>query len=174
MTDLPKTTTSIEILKNDPQSMEVLFDHVANGGSLIELSKMWGMPYSKLMRHIRSKEDLKAKLAQAMSDREEWARESVLDEVKKMSLYDVKDAVNPDGTIKKLQELPSSLTAAIKEINADGGLKFQDKLKAIDLFGKQMGLFVDKVQVDGKITLEQYILAAQKVPRDQIPMGDDE
>ena len=86
----------------------------------------------------------------------------------------MKDAVNPDGTIKKLQELPRNLTAAIKEINADGGLKFQDKLKAIDLFGKQMGLFVDKVQVDGKITLEQYILAAQKVPRDQIPMGDDE
>lgn len=174
MSDLPKPIDSIEILKNDHQSMEVLFDHVANGGSLIALSKMWGMSYSKLMRHIRSKEDLKAKLAQAMSDREEWAREAVIEEVKKLSLYNVKDAVNPDGTIKQLQQLPENLTAAIKEINADGGLKFQDKLKAIDLFGKQMGLFVDKVQVDGKITLEQYILAAQKVPRDQIPMGDDE
>ena len=86
MSDLPKPIDSIEILKNDPQSMEVLFDHVANGGSLIELAKMWGMSYSKLMRHIRSKEELKAKLAQAMADREEWARESVLDEVKKMSL----------------------------------------------------------------------------------------
>ena len=34
-----------ERLTNNPEAMESIFNHVAQGGSLVELAKMWDIPY---------------------------------------------------------------------------------------------------------------------------------
>ena len=154
--------------------MQVIFDHIANGGSAIDIAQMWGLSYVKLMRHIKSKKDLSEKYEEALKLREEWARERVISEVNSLATFNIKDAFNPDGSFKKAYELPEKLTAAIKEIDSDGGLKFQDKLKALDLFGKQMGLFTEKKEISGHLSLESIVLAGLSVPRDKIPYEDDE
>ena len=152
----------IQILKKDEHSLEVMLDHISNGGSLTELCVMWGLRYSDVVKALRSKPELKAKYDQALKDRDEWARERILSEVKRLGTYTIKDAFNSDGSTKRPHELPDDLAAAIKEVNSDGDIKFQDKLKALDLMGKQLGLFVDKKEISGTLTLEQLIASAKK------------
>lgn len=171
-----KNIEPIEVLKNDPQAMQSLFDHIANGGSAIDIAKLWGLSYIKLMRHIKSKQDLQEKYDEALELRNEWARERVISEVKNLSTFNIRDMFNSDGTLKKAVELPENLLAAIKEVDKDGALKFQDKLKALDLFGKQLGLFVDKKEINGtmNMSLESIVMAGLSIPRDKIPTDDKE
>lgn len=152
---------------NDPNNIEVIIDHVANGGSVIDLCKLWQMKYSDIMRKIRAIPETKAAYEQALLDRDEWAKERLMSEVRSLSTYSIKDALNPDGTFKPLHELPDELAAAIKEIDIDGVLKFSDKLKAIDLFGKQLGVFIEKKEISGKVTLEQLIMEAHTSMKDE-------
>lgn len=150
----------MQILKSDDRSIESMFDHISNGGSLTELCTMWGLRYSDVMKVIKTNPDYKKSYDQAIIDRDEWAKERILSEVKRMAIYTIKDVFHPDGTRKTAHEMPDDLLAAIKEIDADGGIKFQDKLKALDLLGKQLGLFIDKKEISGTMTLEQMIIAA--------------
>ena len=150
----------IAILNLDDKALSVLFDHIANGGSMTEWCSNNRLRYSDVMRMIRASVEHKKQYDAAMIDRQEWAKERVLSEVKSLAMYTLKDLFNEDGSRKKAHELPDDLITAIKEIDADGGIKFQDKTKAIDMFGKQLGLFIEKKELSGTLTLEQMIIAA--------------
>lgn len=151
------------VIQSDPKMIETIIDHVANGGSVIDLCKTWGVSYSAIMKQIRLGPESSRAYDQALKDREEWAKERILKEVKSLSMFNIKDIFNPDGTFKKPSEMPEAFTAAIKEITVDGDIKFIDKLKALDLYHKQMGLFVDKKEVTGRISLEQLINEANLI-----------
>lgn len=157
--DLIKTI----VFTADPKIVETLINHVANGGSAIDLCKIWNIRYSDMMKTIRSSEDFSKAYSQALIDRTEWARERILKEQQALAMFNIKDTLNPDGTIKKLHDMPDDVTAAIKEIDADGAVKFIDKNKSLDQLHKQLGLFVDKKEVTGSISLERIVLEADKL-----------
>lgn len=146
----------------DPKIFNSALNHIANGGSLIDLCKMWELRYSDVMRVIRSNPDLKARYDQAMVDREEWAKERVLAEFKALATFSIKDLFDSNGVPIPIHQLPDQVASAIKEINADGDVKMVDKLKALDSLGKHMAGLVDKKEISGTLTLEQAILAAYK------------
>lgn len=152
----------MQILKADDRSLEAMFDHVANGGSLTELCVMWGLKYSEVMKTIRANPVLKSQLDEALKDREEWDKERVRSEVRNLGTYSIKDIFNSDGSRKSPHELPDGLLAAIKEVTADGDIKFIDKIKPLDMLGKQVGLFVERREITGTLTLEQILSAATK------------
>lgn len=137
--------------------MQVLFDHISNGGSLLDISKLWGLSYIKLKRMIYADESLTIQLKDAEVERDTYLKERIIQETSRMSTYNLKDIYNPDGTIKNVTEMPDSLTASIKEVDSDGSLKFHDKSKSLELLGKRLGLFVDRKEISGTITLEQAI-----------------
>lgn len=150
----------------DQINIDLIIDHVANGGTVIDLCKMWAIKYSDVMKVIRSNEKHKAAYDQALVDRDEWAKERILSEVKALATYSIRDALKPDGTFKTLADMPADLAASIKEIDKDGVLKFSDKLKALDMLGKQLGIFIEKREVSGKVTLEQLIMEAHASMKD--------
>ena len=152
---------------SDQVNIDLIIDHVANGGTIIDLCKMWAIKYSDVMRVIRANESYKKSYDQALLDRDEWAKERILSEVKALSTYTIKDALNADGTFKALKDMPDHLAAAIKEVDLDGNLKFSDKLKALDLLGKQLGIFIEKKEISGRVTLEQLILEAHSSMKDE-------
>jgi len=145
------------------EKFQTILDHTSNGGSLIDLCALWNVRYSDVMREIRADKDLSKAYDQSLKDREEWAKERILKEVKSLSMFNIKDIFNLDGTLKKPAEMPPEFTAAIKEVTADGDIKFIDKLKALDLYHKQMGLFVDKKEISGTLSLETLIKEAHKL-----------
>ena len=119
-------------------------DHISNGGSLLDFCKMLGFKYSDVMRFIRTDPARKSIYEQALIDREEWAKERVISEIRALATYSIKDAMNQDGTFKRLADMPDELASAIKEIDAEGSLKFSDKLKALEMLGRQLGMFTEK------------------------------
>lgn len=147
---------------HDPEMMDIVINHVSNGGSLIDLCKTWQVRYSDVMRAIRSNPSYFERYEAALVDRKEWARERVYKEIRNVSTFDLKMALNEDGTFKKLKDMPDEVVASIKEISTNGEIKFIDKLKALEMLSRQLGLFVDKIEHTGKLSLEQLILEAGK------------
>lgn len=139
--------------KSDPQMIDIIIRHVQNGGSAIDLCREFQIDYSGIMNYIRSKDEYKKRYDNALVDRKEYDRERAEKEYRALSMYNIKDAVHADGTPKKIHEMPESLTAAIKEIDADGSVKFVDKIKALDSHSKITGLLTDKKEITGKVTL---------------------
>jgi len=101
----------------------------------------------------------------------------VLGEVAHLAHSDLLDAFNPeDGTLRALQSMPEGLRRAIASIEFtelfDGAsgekfvsgrivkLKLWDKPKALEMEGRHLKLFTDKVEVSGRLTLEQLVEAA--------------
>lgn len=150
---------SLDVFKN---KIEEVFRHIRNGGSLTNLCKMWEFDYSELIKLIKKDKELYNEYLSCLEDRKEWARERIFEELKSISTYNIQDAVNDDGTLKKIKELPEDLARSIKEIDAEGGIKFTDKLKALDQKQKLLGLSIEKVELTGKISLESLILEAKK------------
>lgn len=148
------------VVKGDP---DAIIRHISNGGSLTKLAKMWMCDYSEIMRLIRADSELLKRYHAAIEDRKEWARERIFEELQMMGTYNIQDSCNPDGTFKSVRDLPEDLARSIKEVDSDGGIKFQDKLKALDQKQKLLGLITDKVEISGKLTLADIINEARNL-----------
>lgn len=147
----------------DQEIMNSIIDHVSNGGSIIELCKIWQVSYSSVMRTIKACDIFKQRYSEALVERDEWAKERVLLEIRALSTFSIADALQTDGTFKKLTDMPPGLIAAIKEMDANGAIKFVDKLKALDLLGKQLALFTTKHEITGKLSLADLIAKAGEI-----------
>ena len=81
-------------------------------------------------------------------------------------LPDMDEAVFVQGVrLKPSESLPRSVRAAISEIRQtkDGlVVKFHSKTKALELIGRNLGLWKDKVEVSADMTLEQLVLGAMR------------
>lgn len=154
---------SISVFENN---IEDVLNHVANGGSLTQYCKLVKCDYSALMKKIRANEEIHNRFKQAIEDRKEWSKERILEELKYMGSYNIQDAVNPDGRLKKIRDLPEDLARSIKEVDADGGIKFTDKLAALRDKQKLLGLNVEQVELSGTVTLESLILQARSLKND--------
>lgn len=158
----------------DPKRMEHITLHVANGGSLIDIAKGAMIPYSKIMAWIRAdKERLDAYTA-ALDDRREWAKESVLSEIRALGMFDIRKLLNDDGGVKPVSEWPDEIARAVVGIdvseerddegNAAGYLKkikTVDKLKSLEMVAKNLSLLIEKHDVNHTMTLDQLIMQTQ-------------
>jgi hypothetical protein len=145
----------------DPKNINTICKHIANGGTMISICRLWGVDSSEVLRQIRSNDETKKLYDQALEDRKEYFRERTIEEVQRLATYNIKDALEADGRMKKVQDMPDEFTAAIREIDSDGGIKFVDKVKPLEMLAKLAGI-ADKVEVSGKMTLEQMLIAASK------------
>ena len=79
---------------------------------------------------------------------------------------DMDEAVFVQGVrLKASADLPHSVRAAISEIRQtkDGlVVKFHSKTKALELIGRKLGMWKDKVEISADMTLEQLVLGAMR------------
>lgn len=148
------------------------FAHVACGGTLIQYARSHGIRYGDLTRFIRKHEVLSSQYDAALEDRKEWIVESVLDELKKLALSDIRGIFDDNGGVLNVEDWPEDMSAAVQSIDmtelvSDGvkvgvnkRVKFWDKLKAIELIGKNKRLFTDRVEVESTNRLEDLIIAS--------------
>jgi len=110
--------------------------------------------------------------------RVEVKADTVLRELLRLATIDVVKAFGPDGKLLALDQMPEEVRRAIASVEVvelfpnaspqpmldDGGtapalkprlvkLKFWDKPKALELLGKHLGLFVEKLQLSGTVTV---------------------
>ena len=94
-------------------------------------------------------------LQSARAIRLEVDADRVVEELESLALFNVADILNQQGdtsfmSVEQFRKLPRSVTAAIKEIHYEESspfgppnlkLKFYDKLKAIDLLARHLGVY---------------------------------
>lgn len=159
MTNVPVAKIKSKILVES--DFDFILDHVVNGGTLTELAKTQGFSFSEVMRLINSKKELKKSYDEAVEYRKEWAKERILQELKCLGMYNIQDAVYDDGSFKKIKDLPEDLARSVKEIDSDGGVKFESKSKPLQDAIKLLGLQTEKLDVTGKFSLADLITQAK-------------
>lgn len=172
------------ILKlSEPDLLTDIAAHVANGGSLIGLCQVWDIRYSDVVVWIYKKDhpERQELYENAMKAGTEWAFNRVLDEVKALGFTDLADAYDESGNLKDVQQMPANLRAAIagidvteefsgrgesrEKIGYTKKLKLFDKLKALELLGKQLGMFADRLNVKIGLSLEQLVDGSREKPK---------
>lgn len=143
--------------------MATICAHVANGGSLVDLCQTWGARYSDMIRWVNSDEDRHKQYSQAIVDRSEWVKETILNEIKRIATTDIRQIFNDDGSVRPVAEWPDSIAMAVQSVEtveefAGKGqsrehigwtkkIKLWNKEKAIELLGKHLQLFTDRHEI---------------------------
>jgi phage terminase small subunit len=130
---------------------------------------------AKLLANPKVKR-LVAEAMERRARRVEVKADDVLRELIRIMSVDIVGAFTEDGKFKKLSEIPEDVRRAIVSVKSKeifewedkervyvGDLvevKFADKMKAIELAMKHLGLLTDKVKIEGTVTLEQLVVAS--------------
>lgn len=151
---------------SDPEFMGTVFDHVASGGSVIALCRTLDIKYANLLAWIHNNPERDKKYKEALSARAEWAMERVLHEIQMIGTVDIRRAYSASGELLNPKDMPEDVARALASIDVNDNpitgvstrIKLIDKLKALELMGKNFGMFIDRHEIDiGKQTLEQLV-----------------
>ena len=111
------------------------------------------------------KPEIKTRIAKAMAERSRRTgvnADRVVMELAKIAFVNANDVIDVDTATIKPDAAPED-TAAIQSVKVktfgeDGlerEIKMADKLKALGLLGKHMGMFKDKVELSGRLETEK-------------------
>ena len=104
-----------------------------------------------------------AEAQQARSKRTEITADNVLAEIAKVAFADVRKIFDSDGSLIRISDLDDTAAACIAgcdlvtvskgegEIEHVAKIKLADKLKALELAGRHLGLFNDKLNLNADI-----------------------
>lgn len=91
----------------------------------------------------------------------EISAEKVLQEIAKMAFANVQDLYDEYGILKPISELPRDVAAAVQSVKVNlteacavQEVKLWDKKGSLELLGKHLVLFTDKVQHSGEMTIK--------------------
>ena len=106
-----------------------------------------------------TKPDIQARIAKAMAERSKRTgvnADRVVTELAKIAFVNASDVIDADTATLRPDASPDDTAAIhsvkVKTFGEDGlerEIKMADKLKALELLGKHLGMFKDKVEVSG-------------------------
>lgn len=118
-------------------------------------------------RQLVPKSNVAEAIREAMAEREkrtQITQDRVVNEIAKIAFGDMRDVMEwgPRGVrLRPSSEIPADAAAFVSEVSETttetGGslkLKTNDKLKALELLGRHLGAFQDKVDVTGGLKIE--------------------
>ncbi|GAA0567533.1 terminase small subunit [Halomonas salifodinae] len=131
------------------------------------------------MRHVW---DAVNEAIQERSQRTQVAADDVINQLVRMGFADIRQLFTPGGQLRSVHDLPDDLAAAIQsikvvtktipgqgddeaEIEYVHEVKLVDKVKPIELIGKHLKMFVDRVEHDVSDRMADQIVAARKRAR---------
>lgn len=120
---------------------------------------------SRMLRNVK----VQGYIAEKMKEREkrtEVTQDMVIKELSKIAFLDIRKLYNDEGGLKNIQDIDSDTAGAINSIESveefDGygeereqigytkKIKLSDKTKALELLGRHLGIFNDKLDVNVK------------------------
>ena len=152
--------------EDNARVLDSIHGFVASGGLLSEWCEMHDFDFYRVFSWIRNDTARLKRYEQADAIHIHAAKNKILREIKAIGGANIADAYNDDGTIKSIHEMPLQLQRAIVSIKSgvsmDGEawleMKTADKLKALELYGKTLALFVDHKIPETSATLEEIVL----------------
>lgn len=118
---------------------------------------------SRLLSNVKVARYLK-RLMEKHVARVDVKPDEVLAGLLKLARVDVGQIFDADGGLLPVKEMPAEVRYAIAAIEMKDGvphkLRFYAKDRALELLGKYLRLFAEKIEVSGRVTLEQLVLGA--------------
>ena len=167
---------------NDPTFHHTVCEHVSNGGSLTELCQTLQIRYNKIISWIYSNEARASDYEKALAARGEWFIQTVLSELRDIATADIRQAYSKDGTLLPVDEWPPALARVVSAVETeeifDGRgdertmigytkrLKMWDKLRALELLGKNMRMFKEQVEHTGTLSLEELVMGSMETVKE--------
>lgn len=168
---------------NDENFLELLCAHIAMGGSPIDFCSTHTIPYNKLITWLNADAPSGARMKQyaaALDARNEWFIQRVMLEIGRISTIDIRKAFDDSGNLLNVKELPPELAAVVSNVEIletfEGlgenrvwigytkKIKFWDKMKALELLGKNLMMFIERHDhlVHGAVTIMPEIKVDDK------------
>ncbi len=94
------------------------------------------------------------------SKRTEITADKVVQQLGKVAFVNMKDVVKygPEGvTILKSEDVDGTVLASVSETKEGIRVTLSDRMKALELLGRHLGMFTDKLEVGGTLTFEQQL-----------------
>lgn len=149
---------------SDPAFFELILEHITSGGALPALCQSLKIKYSAVNAWIYYDEQRAAAYSRALAARNEWTISSILNELKDIALADIRQAYDPSGELLPVEQWPPALGRCVQAIETSGPevkrLKLWDKLRALELLGRNLKLFKDQIELDSSASLESLIAAS--------------
>lgn len=133
---------------------------------------------SRMLRNVKVQEYISEK-QQEIEERTEVTQDMVIKELANIALFNIKNIYNDNGTLKAIKDIDEETIRAIssvKVLQKAGAMKISidmegkdnevpiehiqeqtiefktnDKVKALELLGKHLGMFKEKVTIDGNV-----------------------
>jgi len=158
---------------------EVVLEHIALGGTIYDIADLRGVPASKLWQIVRMLPDAAKRISQAEASGMEVTRDRNRRELGQIAYADIRGIYTESGSLRPISEWPAGAAASIASIKTKRYLegsgnnaemvevvevKRYDKIKAIELIGKDANQFMERVQVDhtGSIELVGRLQSARQ------------
>lgn len=149
--------------------VEQLCAAVASGSTLPEFCELHKVRYGIVAPWVYQDDQRRKAYGASTLARGEWFEQVVYKELRGIAQLDIRGALNNDGTVKAVSEWPDELARALsgfdisEAVGKDGDtttnkkLKLLDKLKALELIMKNRKMLSDRIEVSGKLSLEQLV-----------------
>ncbi|MFQ8729074.1 MAG: terminase small subunit [Enterocloster bolteae] len=112
-----------------------------------------------------TKPDIRAHIDRAMAERSRRTgvnADRVIQELAKIAFVNATDVIDPKTATVKENALPEDMAAIqsvkVKTFGEDGlerEIKMADKLKALEMLGRHLGMFKDKLELSGGLDIEK-------------------
>lgn len=114
-------------------------------------------------------------LMQERSRRVEVTSDLVLSELLLIARTDLSRAFDAQGNLLPVPKIPEEIRRAISAVEvtvsatgiATKKVKFLDKIKSLELLGKHLKLFTEKIEHSGTVTLEQLVAGSMGQEKDE-------
>lgn len=147
-----RTEREIALLK-EPGTIDRIVDFVASGvGFLGSWCQVQDVRYHNVYGWVHADKDRLSKYTAALESRTARLQEKVEAKLELLIDADPRRAYDKDGKLKSPRSLPDDVAGAVAEISTGG--RNGDKLKlvppdrAVELAGRRLGLFREKVELE--------------------------
>lgn len=149
----------------EPGRLTEICKVLSNGGDLLEVCEQAGIRYSDVILWLNRDPGRRQAYETSLDARAEWMVRRLLGELKRIALVDVGQAYEADGRLKPIHEIPEEVRrciAAVETLEGKDGVvlkkvRFVDKLKANELIGKHLRMFVEQHEHTVVKTLEDLV-----------------
>jgi len=163
-------TERLLALTADPDFLDIVCDRVAEGDTLFEIARGHDVRYGELRNWIMDEghTDRLARYTQALEARDNGHQDRVLRVLRDTADVDIRLAFDKDGELKPMHEIPDSVARVLSSLDIthdrDGNrnikMRVTDRLAGVNLLGRNQKMFVDRTELNGKLSLEDLVKAS--------------
>jgi hypothetical protein len=161
---------------SNPEFFSQLIANVTSGGSLPNICSLLKIQYHRVIEWIYADETRSRSYERALTARAEWFIQGILGELKDIAMADIRLLYDDEGNLLPPKQWPEHMARVVQAVESVESqvdptttkrVKMWDKLKAIELLGKNLKMFKDQLDIGVNASLEDLVIGSLKEEPDE-------